>query len=61
MSNAKRWLPTATPAIIAGLLAAAITYGLHAVGIIISSNELAAVLTPIVGFLVAAIVQPPKQ
>lgn len=59
MTTAKRWLPSTTPAIVAGTLAAAVTYGLHALGII--PTDLTEPLTAVVGLLTASIVQPPAK
>jgi hypothetical protein len=53
-----RWFPTVTKPILSGLAASGIVYLLHAVGITSFTNwEVNSAVAPLVGFLIAAIVQ----
>src|SRR2546421_724192 len=53
-----RWFPTVTKPLVSGLVASGIIYGLHAFGITsVVPLEVNNAVTPLVGFLVAAIVQ----
>lgn len=56
--NWKRWLPTSAP-LISGALASAVVLGLRKLGIVVLPQEINDAVTPIFGFLVAAIVHKP--
>lgn len=56
-----RWMPTGTPALIAGLVASGVSFGLHALGVTPGPNVVSEAVTPLVGFLVASIVQKPNM
>lgn len=56
-----RWFPTVSKPLLTGLLASGVVFGLHAVGVTsFTSNEANAAITPLVGFLVAAVSAKPQ-
>ena len=59
MNNLSRWLPSYSPALVGGAIASAITYGLAKLGIVVVPADVAAFVVPIVGFVVATIIQKP--
>ena len=56
-----RWFPTVSKPLLSGLLASGVVFGLHALGVThFTSNEANSAITPLAGFIVAAIVDKGK-
>lgn len=50
-----RYFPTASKPVLTGVLAAGVTYGLHALGLYTVPADVQAAITPVVGLLAAAV------